>query len=547
MTTDLDGFISKPDFGWEFYEKLNILLESGVIPEQVVDNLLQSKYSVAFGVKTIDMVGSYDVKKAVEKALTYGEDFEHFGFFDELIDYFNKMVNGKVNDSKIIAAGYYLKQYIAEWKTRLDNLDKKAMGKIASKGKGETRMTETQKKQVEKYLVEIETTLRAVAETGNESLYFDTWATINAIFGERIHAIMTLYAQVENQSSLAERNLRTAKEVLEYYIIDNYSSGQEMFEKKEPIIFLSHASANKTYGTALRDYMIGLGIKNEQLVYTSHHRNKVPMGKNFCDYLREQINREVFVVYLLSEDFFKSAMCLNEMGAAWVRQRDYDMVFVPNFDFTNYSYNNCAVDPKKIGAVLNGDKDCIANIKVLKKKIQKLFELKDNEDDSSDLMDELVKKITNASKPKSLDKIAQALVDSSKKNTQAVAVTLAGKTTIENDDGEDDSTLSKMIVETIDSLSNAATKVYAYLVDRSASGSFKKIYYEEEERIRVWMRKNSLRFKMDEDVYFSGLIELEEEHELIVGSTTTGNLIKGIKLTAKEKQRLMNKAAAIAY
>ena len=58
----------------------------------------------------------------------------------------------------------------------------------------------------------------------------------------------------------------------------------------------------------------------------------------------------------------ESPACLNEMGAAWVTQTDYTNIYVPSFSFGNPKYHECAVDTKKMGAVLNGDEHCKASM-----------------------------------------------------------------------------------------------------------------------------------------------------------------------------------------
>lgn len=163
----------------------------------------------------------------------------------------------------------------------------------------------------------------------------------------------------------------------------------------EPIIFLSHKSDDKKYGDAIRDYIIGLGVKNESLVYTSHPLHKVPLDMNIYDYLRKNIAGNVFVILLWSDAYLDSPACLNEMGAAWVAQKDYTNIYVPSFNFDNPKYHQCAVDIRKMGAVLNGDEHCKASMIELKNKIEDMFSLEVKEEHFIFLLDDFLKKITN--------------------------------------------------------------------------------------------------------------------------------------------------------
>lgn len=163
---------------------------------------------------------------------------------------------------------------------------------------------------------------------------------------------------------------------------------------KTPIIFLSHKSDDKKYGDALEKFITGLGVKNDQLIYTSHPLHKIPLDENIYDYLRKNINSRIFMIILWSDTYLLSPACLNEMGAAWVSQSDYTNIYVPTFSFGNPKYHECAVDTNKMGAVLNGDQHCKLNMIDLKNKIEQLFDLKNDEKETSYLLDKFVEEIS---------------------------------------------------------------------------------------------------------------------------------------------------------
>lgn len=172
----------------------------------------------------------------------------------------------------------------------------------------------------------------------------------------------------------------------------NQDQDNENITIQERIIFLSHKSDDKKYGDALRNFIIGLGVKDEQLIYTSHPLNKIPMDENIYEYLRKHIHSQMFMIILWSDKYLESPACLNEMGAAWVTQADYTNIYVPDFSFGS-KYHECAVDTSKMGAVLNGDAICKASMIELKNKIIKLFDLEDNESKTSYLLDQFMESI----------------------------------------------------------------------------------------------------------------------------------------------------------
>lgn len=199
---------------------------------------------------------------------------------------------------------------------------------------------------------------------------------------KRNYNLICQYAQIIQQEEC---------ELKKKYAISNE---QNELENKSPLVFLSHKSDDKKYANALRDFIVGLGVKDNQLIYTSHPMHKIPLDADIFDYLRESFGRKIFVIILWSDKYLESPACLNEMGAAWVTQSDYTNIYVPTFSFGNPKYHECAVDTRKMGAVLNGDSNCRISMIELKNKIQNFFNLENDETKSSFLLDQFIKSIT---------------------------------------------------------------------------------------------------------------------------------------------------------
>lgn len=176
------------------------------------------------------------------------------------------------------------------------------------------------------------------------------------------------------------------------YIIENNKT--ILIDKNDnPIIFISHSSTDKRYGDALKNFINGLGVKDNQLIYTSHELNGIPMDKNIYEYLRENFNNRVFMIILWSNTYLESPACLNEMGAAWVTQSDYTNIYVPNFEFGNPKYHQCAVDTRKMGPILKNDGHCKTKLIELKDKILKMYNLEIDEKHFMVLLDNFMKAI----------------------------------------------------------------------------------------------------------------------------------------------------------
>ena len=161
----------------------------------------------------------------------------------------------------------------------------------------------------------------------------------------------------------------------------------------DSILFISHCSRDKQIGDALRDFLIGLGVPNERIIYTSHPLNKIPLNKNIYEYLRDKLNHKFFMIVLWSNDYLESPACLNELGALWVTQSDYTNLYTPSFSFGNPKYHQCAIDTEKMGAVLNGDNHCKASLIELKNTIKELYKIDIDEQQDSYCLDRLIEQL----------------------------------------------------------------------------------------------------------------------------------------------------------
>lgn len=222
---------------------------------------------------------------------------------------------------------------------------------------------------------------------------------INKWYRDNISAIQSneyVYESDQREHADAKKFLEEIYTELECYdfneIAEKTSSGGILRNGIKKIL-LSHRSTDKKYADALERFIVGLGVKNDQLIYTSHPLHKIPLGKKIYDYLRENINDQVFMIILWSNEYLDSPACLSEMGAAWVTQTDYIGIYCPEFSFGNPKYHEVPIDTTKMGAVLNGDANCKASMIEFKNKIQAFFNLEDDEQKSAYLIDQFINDI----------------------------------------------------------------------------------------------------------------------------------------------------------
>lgn len=157
----------------------------------------------------------------------------------------------------------------------------------------------------------------------------------------------------------------------------SYNFVQEINEKKsgEYKIFISHASADKQLVTAFVELLEGIGIDSEQIFCSSLPEYGVPLGEDIYEHLRNELlgnGNKVYVIFFLSDAYYQSAACLNEMGAAWILRSDYLAVLQPGFTLREIKG---AVNPRRIVLDLNGD--CREALNGLYDKLKKMFKLKE--------------------------------------------------------------------------------------------------------------------------------------------------------------------------
>lgn len=118
-------------------------------------------------------------------------------------------------------------------------------------------------------------------------------------------------------------------------------------------IFISHSSADKAYGDAVVALLLQTGLSTNQILYSSHPECGVPIGKNIYDYLRETIHDGSYMIYLLSDQYYDSIACMNEMGAAWMWQNDFLLLATPEFDYNNDKFQKGAADPRNLAVSMD--------------------------------------------------------------------------------------------------------------------------------------------------------------------------------------------------
>lgn len=136
-------------------------------------------------------------------------------------------------------------------------------------------------------------------------------------------------------------------------------------------LFISHSSQDAKVVTEFVNFMLTIGLKCEDIICTSVPSTKIPNGMDIFDYLNQALNDEIFVLFFLSDNYYSSPVCLNEMGAAWVKKVDSLNFLLADLDFSDI---RGVVNKNKVGIKLGTCNDMAkASLNEFKDKLTALF------------------------------------------------------------------------------------------------------------------------------------------------------------------------------
>ena len=137
-------------------------------------------------------------------------------------------------------------------------------------------------------------------------------------------------------------------------------------KEKTPMVFISHSSEDKSFVEALVNLLEGIGFTEKNLFCSSVSGFGIPLNGDILETLRGLFTEhELFVIFIHSPRYYKSAVSLNEMGAAWVLRTDFcsiltkDMTFQEMKGVLNGNTIGIKVDAEDVTGRLNELKDIL--------------------------------------------------------------------------------------------------------------------------------------------------------------------------------------------
>lgn len=146
--------------------------------------------------------------------------------------------------------------------------------------------------------------------------------------------------------------------------------------KIEKQVFISHSSEDVEYVKMIVDLLVFIGLDQDTLFCSSVPGYDIPCGANIYDYLKDKFELlDLHVIFIHSDNFYSSAVSLNEMGAAWLTKSKHTSFLLPNFDFNSMSG---VIDSKEIAIKLDTPNASTTNehLRQLKETLEADFGLK---------------------------------------------------------------------------------------------------------------------------------------------------------------------------
>lgn len=123
----------------------------------------------------------------------------------------------------------------------------------------------------------------------------------------------------------------------------------------QPKIFISHSGKDIDIIKNFVDLLSHIGLTSESLFCSSIPGYNIKQGSgDIYDNLRNEFNNNLYVIFMLSENYYESKACLNEMGAAWVLKKKYQSILLPGFDFNQIEG---AINPRAISFKLDDEEN----------------------------------------------------------------------------------------------------------------------------------------------------------------------------------------------
>ena len=105
-------------------------------------------------------------------------------------------------------------------------------------------------------------------------------------------------------------------------------------------IFISHSSKDRSVVESFINSILrlGCGLQPTDVLCSSIEATGIKTGKDIRNYLQKQLLFCDYVFFMISDNYLNSSICLNEMGGAWVLDKEVKPFLFPKSDFSDMGW-----------------------------------------------------------------------------------------------------------------------------------------------------------------------------------------------------------------
>ncbi|WP_288371675.1 toll/interleukin-1 receptor domain-containing protein [uncultured Algoriphagus sp.] len=152
---------------------------------------------------------------------------------------------------------------------------------------------------------------------------------------------LSMYNAYYGDPDLEKKQL---KEITERFANLLSSLAEEIPDESEPTsgpnpkevvknVFISHSSKDHLLAKEVTILLEAMGVPSSQIFNSSMAGYGVKPGEKWPESLHSAMSSDGVVISLISSDYNKSAVCLCEMGAAWILAKTYYPIVIPPLTF----------------------------------------------------------------------------------------------------------------------------------------------------------------------------------------------------------------------
>ena len=187
------------------------------------------------------------------------------------------------------------------------------------------------------------------------------------VYGNNGYTMHSAFTQIAGKYNLLMHKVEKMMSRSEVRVIDN-----EISEDKQPMIFISHASADGAFVDALVRLLEGIGFDESNMFCSSIPEYGIALGESIYDKLLNLFrDKELYVLFVHSPRYYTRPVCLNEMGAAWVLKTEYYSILTRDM---SYEMMKGVVTSERIGIKVDAA-DASARLNELYENLKSAFSL----------------------------------------------------------------------------------------------------------------------------------------------------------------------------